>query len=136
MVTVIKAKRRSPVLTPSGLACLSVMPTINLTVGCLHDCVYYAIFLWAREELDNGKVPVKEISPGYKHREHSNVLQTLKRSRLRHRFACERFRSLYDLRCKSDYTLDETVGPSDVSQALDYAQYLERVFRTAPFNFS
>jgi DNA repair photolyase len=40
MVTVIKAKRRSSVLTPSSLACLSVMPTINLTAGCLHDCVY------------------------------------------------------------------------------------------------
>ncbi len=40
MVTVIRAKRRSRVLTPSGLACLSVMPTINLTAGCLHDCVY------------------------------------------------------------------------------------------------
>jgi len=40
MVTVIRSKRRSPVLTPSGLACLSVLPTINLTAGCLHDCVY------------------------------------------------------------------------------------------------
>jgi len=40
MVTVIRAKRRSSVLTPSGLACLSVLPTVNLTAGCLHDCVY------------------------------------------------------------------------------------------------
>jgi hypothetical protein len=40
MVTVTRGKRRSPVLTPSGLACLSVLPTINLTAGCLHDCVY------------------------------------------------------------------------------------------------
>jgi len=40
MVTVTRAKRRSAVLTPSGLACLSVLPTINLTAGCLHDCVY------------------------------------------------------------------------------------------------
>lgn len=40
MVTVIRAKRRSAVLTPSTLACLSVMPTINLTTGCLHDCTY------------------------------------------------------------------------------------------------
>jgi DNA repair photolyase len=40
MVTVIKAVRKSPVLTPSSLACLSVMPTINLTAGCLHDCTY------------------------------------------------------------------------------------------------
>lgn len=40
MVTVIKADRKSAVLTPSSLACLSAMPTINLTAGCLHDCVY------------------------------------------------------------------------------------------------
>jgi len=40
MVTVTRVKRRSAVLTPSGLACLSVLPTVNLTAGCLHDCVY------------------------------------------------------------------------------------------------
>lgn len=40
MVTVTKAVRKSPVLTPSSLACLSAMPTINLTAGCLHDCAY------------------------------------------------------------------------------------------------
>jgi DNA repair photolyase len=40
MVTVTRARRRSAVLTPSALACLSVLPTINLTAGCLHDCAY------------------------------------------------------------------------------------------------
>jgi DNA repair photolyase len=40
VVTVIKAARRSSLLTPSGLACLSKLPTINLTAGCLHDCLY------------------------------------------------------------------------------------------------
>jgi len=40
MVTVTKVKRRSAVLTPSGIACLSVLPTINLTSGCLNDCIY------------------------------------------------------------------------------------------------
>jgi DNA repair photolyase len=40
MAAVTRAWRRSPVLTPSGLACLSTLPTINLTTGCLHDCVY------------------------------------------------------------------------------------------------
>jgi DNA repair photolyase len=40
MVTVTRAKRRSQVLKPSGLACLSALPTVNLTAGCLHDCVY------------------------------------------------------------------------------------------------
>ena len=40
MVAVIRANRRSAVLTPSSLACLSHMPTINLTSGCAHGCVY------------------------------------------------------------------------------------------------
>ncbi len=40
MVTVTRVKRRSAVLTPSGIACLSVLPTINLTSGCLNDCIY------------------------------------------------------------------------------------------------
>jgi DNA repair photolyase len=40
VVTVVRARRRSPVLTSSGLACLSTLPTINLTTGCLHDCLY------------------------------------------------------------------------------------------------
>jgi DNA repair photolyase len=40
VVTVIRTKRKSPVLTHSGLACLSTLPTINLTTGCLHNCLY------------------------------------------------------------------------------------------------
>lgn len=40
MVKVIQTDRRSTVLTPSSLACLSHMPTINLTSGCAHSCVY------------------------------------------------------------------------------------------------
>ena len=40
MVKVIQTDRRSAVLTPSSLACLSHMPTINLTSGCAHGCVY------------------------------------------------------------------------------------------------
>ena len=40
MVTVVRADRRSAVLTPSSLACLSHMPTINLTSGCAHGCLY------------------------------------------------------------------------------------------------
>ena len=40
MVKVIQTDRRSAVLTPSSLACLSHMPTINLTSGCAHGCLY------------------------------------------------------------------------------------------------
>lgn len=40
MVEVITASRKSAVFTPSALACLSHMPTINLTAGCAHGCIY------------------------------------------------------------------------------------------------
>jgi len=40
MVTLIRADRRSAVLTPSSLACLLHIPTVNLTSGCAHGCLY------------------------------------------------------------------------------------------------
>lgn len=40
MVTIIQTNRKSAVLTKSSLACLSHIPTINLTSGCAHGCVY------------------------------------------------------------------------------------------------
>ena len=40
MVTVVPTNRRSAVLTPSSLACLAHMPTVNLTSGCAHGCRY------------------------------------------------------------------------------------------------
>ena len=40
MVKVIRTKRKSAVLTPSRLACLSRIPTVNLTMGCAHGCLY------------------------------------------------------------------------------------------------
>ena len=40
MVTVIRVERKSAVLTPSTLACLSRMPTVNMTAGFAHGCVY------------------------------------------------------------------------------------------------
>jgi len=33
-------QRKGPILTPSSLPCLSDMPTINITEGCAHGCVY------------------------------------------------------------------------------------------------
>jgi DNA repair photolyase len=33
-------ERRGAVLTPSGLACLAGVPTVNITAGCAHGCVY------------------------------------------------------------------------------------------------
>ncbi|MBM4039789.1 MAG: radical SAM protein [Planctomycetes bacterium] len=40
MVNVVLAERKTAVLTPSSLACLSQIPTVNLTAGCAHGCLY------------------------------------------------------------------------------------------------
>ncbi|MBU4272337.1 MAG: hypothetical protein KKA28_10805 [Planctomycetes bacterium] len=40
MIEVLHEERKSAVLTPSSLACLAHMPTINLTAGCAHQCRY------------------------------------------------------------------------------------------------
>lgn len=40
MTQVIPIERKSAVLTPSSLACLTHVPTVNLTAGCAHECRY------------------------------------------------------------------------------------------------
>jgi len=40
LVKVISTSRKSAVLSPSRLACLAQTPTVNLTRGCAHGCVY------------------------------------------------------------------------------------------------
>ena len=40
MARLIKKNRKSNVLTPSQLRCLSKTPTINITSGCFHNCIY------------------------------------------------------------------------------------------------
>ena len=40
MTQVIRIERKSAVLTPSSLACLAHVPTVNLTAGCAHECRY------------------------------------------------------------------------------------------------
>lgn len=40
MVTVLSKNRKSNVLTPSQLHCLAKIPTINITSGCIHGCIY------------------------------------------------------------------------------------------------
>jgi DNA repair photolyase len=40
MTQVIRTERKSAVLTPSSLACLAHVPTVNLTAGCAHECRY------------------------------------------------------------------------------------------------
>jgi len=40
MVEVLSIRRKSAVLTPSSLACLSRVPTVNVAIGCAHGCLY------------------------------------------------------------------------------------------------
>jgi DNA repair photolyase len=40
MARLITKIRKSNVLTPSQLRCLSKIPTVNITSGCLHNCIY------------------------------------------------------------------------------------------------
>ena len=40
MASVRFIERRGPVLTPSGLACLAGVPTVNISSGYAHGCVY------------------------------------------------------------------------------------------------
>lgn len=40
MVSVVLMERRGAVLTSSGLACLAGVPTVNVSSGCAHGCVY------------------------------------------------------------------------------------------------
>ncbi len=40
MVKVTLLARKSNALTPSSLRCLSHLPTINMTAGCVHGCAY------------------------------------------------------------------------------------------------
>jgi len=40
MARLIEKNRKSNVLTPSQLRCLSKVPTINITSGCFHNCIY------------------------------------------------------------------------------------------------
>jgi len=39
-MTISTGQRKSNVLVPSSLRCLSGMPTINITSGCAHGCLY------------------------------------------------------------------------------------------------
>ncbi|MGD0078238.1 MAG: radical SAM protein [Sedimentisphaerales bacterium] len=40
MAGLVRKNRVSSVLTPSQLRCLSKIPTINITAGCVHNCLY------------------------------------------------------------------------------------------------
>lgn len=48
MVNVVLTDRKSNALTPSRLRCLSYLPTLNMTAGCVHGCAYCYIRGYSR----------------------------------------------------------------------------------------
>jgi DNA repair photolyase len=40
MLRVISKQHKTNFLTPSGLRCLASLPTVNVSAGCAHNCVY------------------------------------------------------------------------------------------------
>jgi len=40
MHKIITKKRKTNFLLPSGLRCLANLPTVNISAGCIHNCVY------------------------------------------------------------------------------------------------
>lgn len=40
MLKVTKKERKTNFLSPSGLRCLANLPTVNISAGCSHNCVY------------------------------------------------------------------------------------------------
>ena len=73
MITIVKTKRKSAVLSPSSLACLAHIPAINLTFGCVHDCLYcyargYSVFPGENKIVvyENSLEQINMNSPGRK----------------------------------------------------------------------
>jgi DNA repair photolyase len=40
MLKITTRHRQTPFLSPSGLRCLANLPTVNITAGCAHNCIY------------------------------------------------------------------------------------------------
>jgi len=40
MLKIITKKRKTNFLSPSGLRCLANLPTVNISAGCVHNCIY------------------------------------------------------------------------------------------------
>ena len=40
MLKVISTRRKTNFLTPSTLRCLAGLPTVNISAGCAHQCIY------------------------------------------------------------------------------------------------
>ncbi len=85
----------------------------------------YATFLWLREELDTHGQHVKVTDVNKTSDEHANVRNSFKiGQRYRHDGVKDRLFSLYQLRYKSDYHLEDQIEQADVIEALECADYI------------
>ncbi len=75
MVNVKLIDRKSKALTPSRLRCLSHLPTINMTAGCMHGCAYCYIRGYSQYPGDDAVVVYRNTA--------EQVEQELKRKRKR-----------------------------------------------------
>lgn len=73
MVRVSMIDRKSNALTSSSLRCLSQMPTINMTAGCIHGCAYCYIRGYAQYPGDDAVTVYRNMA--------EQVEQELKRKR-------------------------------------------------------
>jgi len=62
MANVRLIDRKSRVLTSSGLRCLSHIPTINMTAGCIHGCAYCYIRGYSQYPGDDSVVVYRNIA--------------------------------------------------------------------------
>jgi len=75
MVKVTLIDRKSNALTPSSLRCLSHLPTINMTAGCVHGCAYCYIRGYSQYPGDDAVVVYRNTA--------EQVKRELKRKRKR-----------------------------------------------------
>lgn len=94
----------------------------------------YGVFLWAREELETRGAKKKATSWESKPFEHSSVRACFDKGKFRHDKVKSRLDALYELRYKSDYSLEESVSLDDLLHALDHAQYIGNAFEKSLFS--
>ena len=67
MVKVTLLDRKSNALTPSSLRCLSHLPTINMTAGCVHGCAYCYIRGYSQYPGDDAVVVYRNTAERVEH---------------------------------------------------------------------
>lgn len=100
MVKVTLIDRKSNALTPSSLRCLSHLPTINMTAGCVHGCAYCYIRGYSQYPGDNAVTVYRNTA--------EQVERELKRKRPRNRPIAVYFCPSSDAFMPVDEVLDQS----------------------------